>query len=113
MGVYTNGLCRLSLDLNNQGLRGWACTCVVLTILLWMGCTLGTVYKGLWRGELFFAPGLEGLHAKQALEWIEERYEERCEEQDSIDGTQSASQRFPRADGTFTVSARPSIYSTK
>lgn len=85
----------------------------MLTILLWIGCTLGTVYKGVWRGELFFAPGLEGLHAKQALEWIEERHEERYAEPDSTNGAQSESRRIPRADGTFTVSARPSIHSIK
>ena len=32
----------------------------MLTILLWLHCAVGTVYKGFWKKELFYAPGLEG-----------------------------------------------------
>ena len=40
----------------------------VITLLLWLYCALGTFYKSVWRGQLFFAPGLEGWSEQQALE---------------------------------------------
>ncbi len=67
MGVYTTSLCSLAKDLDNPGFRGWAATCVVLTVLLWLGCALGTLYRGVWLGKLFFAPGLEGWNEKRTL----------------------------------------------
>ena len=54
-------------DLNNTGLRGWAAAMSTITIILWLYCALGTFYKGVWCGELFFAPGLEGWNEREAL----------------------------------------------
>lgn len=71
--VYSNSLCRLALDLNNRGLRGWAATMVVVTTLLWLLCTAGTLWKSVWKGELLFAPGLEGWNEKKALQEEEQR----------------------------------------
>jgi len=77
-GVYANALCRLSLDLRNDGLRGFAATCVVATILLWLGCAIATFYRGIWQGKLFYAPGLQGW-AEQ--EHIDERRKSLVEEE--------------------------------
>lgn len=59
LGVYGLGLSYLSQDIRNSGFRGYAATISVLTMLLWLLCAVGTVYKGFWKGELFYAPGLE------------------------------------------------------
>ncbi|KAI9693333.1 MAG: hypothetical protein M1822_005329 [Bathelium mastoideum] len=66
--VYTNALCRLAQDLNNPGFRGWAATCTIITLLLWLSCALMTLWKGVWKGQLFFAPGLEGWTERRASE---------------------------------------------
>lgn len=70
VGVYANGVCQLANDLDNAGFRGWAAFCVALTLVLWLGCALGTLYKAVWCGELFFAPGLEGWNEKKMLEQL-------------------------------------------
>lgn len=67
-GVYSNASCSLSTDLRDGGLKVFAAICVVSTILLWLGCTLGTVYKGLWKGKLFYAPGLQGWAEQQHID---------------------------------------------
>ena len=59
LGVYALGLSTLSKDIRNSGFRGYAAAISVLTILLWVLCAVGTIYKGFWKGELFYAPGLE------------------------------------------------------
>lgn len=110
MGVYTNSLCRLALDLDNQGLRGWAWTSLVLTLLFWIGCALATFFKGVWRGELFFSPGLEGTYAKQAVDWVEARYQE---EAGGADASTVEVTRHSRPDGTFTVPARRPVTETR
>lgn len=63
-GVYANAFCILSTDLRNTGMKGWAVATVIVTIILWLFCALGTVYKGVFKGHLFFAPSLMG--------WVEE-----------------------------------------
>lgn len=67
-GVYANALCRLSTDLRNNGLKCFAATCVLVTILLWLGCALATFYHGVWRGKLFYAPGLQGLAEQECID---------------------------------------------
>ena len=67
-GVYSNALCRLSTDIRNDGLKGFAATCVVATVLLWVGCMLATMYRGIWLGKLFYAPGLQGWAEEQLLD---------------------------------------------
>ena len=64
--VYTNALCRLAQDLDNTGFRVWAAICTVVTVLLWLACALMTLWKGVWKGRLFFAPGLEGWNERRA-----------------------------------------------
>lgn len=59
-GTYALALSALSVDLRNDGLKGWAAACTMFVILLWMLCATGTVYKAFWKGEMFYAPGLEG-----------------------------------------------------
>lgn len=59
LGVYGLGLSYLSKDIRNSGFRGYAAAISVLTMLFWLLCAVGTVYKGFWKGELFYAPGLE------------------------------------------------------
>ena len=63
----------VSKDLNNKGLRGWASAISIITVLLWLYCALFTFYKGVWCGELFFAPGLEGWNEQQAMDQEKER----------------------------------------
>lgn len=58
-GTYANALSYVSNDLRNEGLKGWAATCTVTVLLLWVLCAVGTLYRGFWKGELFYAPGLE------------------------------------------------------
>ncbi|SLM36034.1 Voltage-dependent anion channel [Lasallia pustulata] len=59
LGVYALGLSNLSKDIRNNGFKGYAAAISVLTVLFWLMCAVGTVYKGFWKGELFYAPGLE------------------------------------------------------
>lgn len=66
----------ISKDLDNTGLRGWAAAISTITLLLWLYCALGTFYKGVWCGELFFAPGLEGWNEKEALKQAARRRSE-------------------------------------
>lgn len=67
-GVYANALCVLSTDVRDDGLKGYAAACVVGTILLWLGNTLVTFYKGFWRGKLFYAPGLQGWTEQEHID---------------------------------------------
>lgn len=76
VGVYSNAVCRLSDDLNNDGFRVWGAICVVATIILWLMCALGTTYRAIWRGELFFAPGLEGWNERHTVTGSTESIEE-------------------------------------
>ena len=66
-GVYALALGELAANLRNEGFKGYAATVSTQVILLWLGCALGTLYKGVWRAQLFFAPGLEGWHERLAL----------------------------------------------
>jgi tellurite resistance protein TehA-like permease len=67
-GVYANALCQLSTDLRNSGLKYFAATCVLATILLWLGCALATFYHGVWLGKLFFAPGQQGWAEQERID---------------------------------------------
>jgi hypothetical protein len=67
-GVYANGVCMLGSDIRNEGLKGFGAACVVGTVLIWLGCALATFYKGVWRGKLFFAPGLQGWLEQEQLD---------------------------------------------
>ncbi|KAK0887025.1 Plasma membrane sulfite pump involved in sulfite metabolism [Friedmanniomyces endolithicus] len=64
-GVYSNAWNAMSLDLRNNGMRGWGATCSTATVMLWLFCGLISFYKGVWQGKLFFAPGLQG--------WMEQK----------------------------------------
>ena len=68
LGVYSNAFCQLSTDLRNNGIKGFAATCVVVTILIWLGCALATVEAGILRGRLFYAPGLQGWAEKERMD---------------------------------------------
>jgi tellurite resistance protein TehA-like permease len=67
-GVYANGVCLLGGDTRNEGLKGFGAACVVGTVLLWLSCALATFYKGVWRGKLFYAPGLQGWLEQEQLD---------------------------------------------
>ena len=111
VAVYTNALSRLALDLNNPGFSGWAATCTVLTVLVWLGCALMTLWKGVWKGELFFAPDLEGWDEKRGQDKEEkEEKDEDAELQRDIDpsvedisegSTAGDTTRTSRPDGTY------------
>ncbi|KPI43144.1 Molybdopterin molybdenumtransferase [Cyphellophora attinorum] len=60
-GVYSNAWNLLSTNLRNDGIRGWGATCTVATLLLWLVCAVLTVYSGVWKGELLYAPGAHGI----------------------------------------------------
>jgi len=114
MGVYANAVCRLSADLNNAGFRIYGAICVVATILLWLGCALGTTYIGVWRGELFFAPGLEGWNERHALDNDSDSSEEPQGSHDSQeppntssnDNDSSATACSSRSNGTYSLPRR-------
>lgn len=61
LASYANAWSILSRDLRNNGMRGWAATNTVLVVVIWLLCAAFTVHGGLWKGELFFAPGLKEL----------------------------------------------------
>jgi len=111
MGVYTNAVCKLATDLDNSGFKVYGVICVFATSMLWLGCALATTYTGVWRGELFFAPGLEGSHEKQALglssdsEKAHDRPSPNATNQSS-DNTSSATAYSGRSDGTYTLPCR-------
>jgi tellurite resistance protein TehA-like permease len=67
-GVYANGVCMLGSDIRNEGLRGFGAACAVGTVLFCLGCALATFYKGVWRGKLFYAPGLQGWLEQEQLD---------------------------------------------
>jgi len=108
MGVYTNAVCRLATDLDNEGFKVYGVICVVATTILCVGCALGTTYKAVWRGELFFAPGLEGWEEKQALGLNSEDEEKDQPSQESGDqsSSENASSATARSDGTFALPPR-------
>jgi tellurite resistance protein TehA-like permease len=66
-GAYAAGVCMLGSDIRNEGLKGFGAACVVGTVLIWLGCALETFYKGVWRGKLFYAPGLQGWLEQEQL----------------------------------------------
>ncbi len=110
-GVYANALCRLGEDLRNNGLKGFAATCVVATVLLWLGCALATFYRGVWRGKLFYAPGLQGW-AEQ--EHIDERRKSLVEKEQYGHAMATGAQEYEGdmvltssgTDGTYAYSRR-------
>jgi tellurite resistance protein TehA-like permease len=67
-GAYANGVCMLGSDIRNEGLKGFGAACAVGTALLWLGCALVTFYKSVWRGKLFYAPGLQGWLEQEQLD---------------------------------------------
>ncbi|KEF55896.1 uncharacterized protein A1O9_07476 [Exophiala aquamarina CBS 119918] len=67
-GVYANAWNLMSTNLRNEGLKGWAATCTVAVVLLWLFCALMSFWKGVWQGKLFFAPGLQGYLEKQEIQ---------------------------------------------
>jgi tellurite resistance protein TehA-like permease len=67
-GVYANAFCQLSTDLRNSGLKCFAATCVLATILLWLGCALATFYHGVWLDKLFHAPGPQGWAEQECID---------------------------------------------
>ncbi|KAK5943377.1 Plasma membrane sulfite pump involved in sulfite metabolism [Knufia obscura] len=104
VGVYANAFCRLSILLRNEGMKGWAATCVMFTVLLWLMCALLTTYKAVLRGKLFFAPGLQGWVEEEELKKVSERKGQPKE--DTLDAVQSKSgrgmtRRHPRNDGSY------------
>lgn len=94
-GTYANALSFVSKDLRNAGFKGWAATCTTAVVLLWLMCAVGTTYKGFWKGELFYAPGLEG--------WVYEHGHERkgagSEEKKENDAQQAHSAADPSQRG--------------
>lgn len=115
--TYANALSFISKDLRNEGLKGWAATCTTTVILFWLLCAAGTVYKGFWKGELFYAPGLEGWvfdheHDGEAAQKEQSENEDGEGEQSNgtsrteLDQMQSR-QRTTNASGTYSVT-RPS-----
>ncbi|KAK5065343.1 hypothetical protein LTR84_001181 [Exophiala bonariae] len=67
-GVYANAWNLMSTNLRNEGLKGWAASCTVAVVLLWLFCASMSFWKGVWQGKLFFAPGLQGSLEKQEIE---------------------------------------------
>ncbi|KAI9711045.1 MAG: hypothetical protein M1820_002483 [Bogoriella megaspora] len=61
LGVYTLAVERLAFNLNNAGFRGWAATCCVVTVLLWLGCTCLTMWSAIWKGGLSTVRRLESI----------------------------------------------------
>lgn len=83
-------------------MRGWAAAWSTVTVLLWLYCALGTFYKGVWCGQLFFAPGLEGWHEKDAIKEAARRRSEKVVKRPdgpALDG-QSADSAGDSADTT-------------
>lgn len=115
VGVYSNAWCVMSNDLRNEAMRGWAAACVMATILLWLACALSTVYKGVWRGKLFFSPGLQGWVEQKEIDAIEKRRKEAPEERQSKENAYGmatgrygndldhVTSRYAEADGTYTA----------
>jgi len=108
-GTYANALSFLSMDLRNEGLKGWAATCTTTVVLFWLLCAVGTVYKGFWKGELFYAPGLEGWvwEHEHEREGAQREQNEQGEEAESTPRTQleemESAQMTTNASGTYSV----------
>lgn len=118
VGVYANAWCRMSTLLRNDAMKGWAATCVVFTVLLWLVCALLTTYKGVLHGKLFFAPGLQGWVEKKELEELSEQ--KGRSKEDTLDAMQgeasnghglasnghghSLTRRHPNNDGSYETS---------
>ena len=107
-GVYANAFCRLSMLLRDEGMKGWAATCAVITVLLWLMCALLTTYKAVFHGKLFFAPGLQGWIEQQELTKLSNQKGQTPEETlDVVQSTDSsvsrmgATRRHPRNDGSY------------
>lgn len=88
LGSYSNGWSDTSRDLRNSGMRGWAATLTVATIIMWLFCALMTTYLGFWEGSLFSAPGLE--------EWI-------VDEGEGGDGGEKIEGRTDSYNGTYVI----------
>lgn len=107
--TYANGLSIISKDLRNDGLKGWAATCTTTVVLFWLLCAVGTVYKGFWKGELFYAPGLEGwaFEHKHEREDAQKKQSEKGEQVKSTSRKQiekmQAQQRTTNASGTYSI----------
>lgn len=79
LGVYSNAVVLAGKILNNSGFKIWGSICSVAVVVFWVGCAVGTVYKGFWLGQLFYAPGLEGWdfnHGHGAREEVKEEERE-------------------------------------
>lgn len=96
---YTNAWSVLSRDLRNEGMRGWAAFCTMVSVIVWLLCALLTVYYGFWKGALFQAPGLE--------EWVDERGEKGDTEQDKGEGKRRP-QRRGLGNGMYEMDGPPS-----
>ena len=119
VGVYANGFCRLSTLLRNDGMKGWAATCVIFTVLLWLMCALLTFHKAVLHGKLFFAPALQGWVEKKQLEEVAEQKGQ--SHGDALDSMQASAsnghglafirhgggvkRRHPRNDGSYEPAA--------
>lgn len=106
-GVYSNALCRLGEDLRDDGFKGFAAACVVATVLLWLGCAVGTFYRGVWRGKLFYAPGLQGW-AEQ--EHIDERRKSVMEKAKSGHAMASGAQEYEGHNMVLTTTGSDGSY---
>jgi len=108
-GTYANALSVISKDLRNDGLKGWAATCTMAVILLWMLCAVGTVYKGFWKGELFYAPGLEGWLSEDERgpnnegKQKEDGEEKKSESMIRLEKMQQSGQRTTTSAGTYSI----------
>lgn len=105
MGVYANALCRLSVDVQNRGLEIYATIAVVATVTVWLGCAMGTAYRSLWRGELFFAPGLEGWNEKKAVQALSHNSTS-LNRHGSSEHVDEATTYTSRSDGTYALTQR-------
>lgn len=112
VGVYANAFCRLSTLLRNDGMKGWAATCVMFTVLLWLMCALLTTHKAVLHGKMFFAPGLQGWVEQKELKKLSEQKAQT--EEDTLDAMQlrgsnmigrSMTRRHPRNDGSYEAAA--------
>ena len=107
--TYANALSTISKDLRNEGLKGWAATCTTTVVLFWLLCAVGTVYKGFWKGELFYAPGLEGwvFEHEHEREGNQKKHNDKAQPAKSTARLQlekmQSRQRTTNASGTYSI----------